>query len=635
MEILRLAKRPLHYKKITELAIERKMLSHVGKTPELTMSSRLATVVKKDKNKLQLIKIKPGIFGLKTFTKEALAKAEQDEAKIEIPELDVSVADANQGVMTLISTDVYQPEEDDHISIFAVRTPVVSEAAPAEAEGTAPDHDDRRKRKKSRFRDGRSAAESEPETQTALSKPTATSTHGDTFIPQVHKPKRKLYQGIDMSREPEQGDVLGRDLADAVFTILQQNSMRPTSYVEVAGALVSKGRLSGEPSTLVPTIAAAIRADVSRRKGDRRQRFRLVDGQLTLAEWYLPREATRFEKEAQKLAERQRETVHKAFTRKLGELPAAGFVEMMATWLNAEGIASLRGVRRPHSSANEIHLAGIRRKGFDELRVAVVLVRDGKEVMRDKVTELRGSLHHYGDASAAWVVTLGYVHKDAREEAAISGLTPVTIFDARDLAEAMEQAGVGLKAQVIPVSTMDFDLLDQMRGHSEKPQEARGQEGESQQRGGDRERGDGQRTEGQRGDTQRNHPRNEHPKREEQRGEQKKADGATSESAESADERKKKRRRRKRRRDETGAVGAAGSPGAEGEEFVDDEEGDFEDDELTTEVDGNETTAAAAPVHEGRAHEGRAHEASANEDKVESASSEAPADANAPESQNQ
>ncbi|MEM9866034.1 MAG: winged helix-turn-helix domain-containing protein, partial [Myxococcota bacterium] len=45
VEILRLVGKPLHYKKITEIAIERNLLSHVGKTPEITMSSRLATMV--------------------------------------------------------------------------------------------------------------------------------------------------------------------------------------------------------------------------------------------------------------------------------------------------------------------------------------------------------------------------------------------------------------------------------------------------------------------------------------------------------------------------------------------------------------------------------------------------------------
>ena len=39
VEVLRLAGKPLHYKKITEIAIERNLLSHVGKTPEITMAS--------------------------------------------------------------------------------------------------------------------------------------------------------------------------------------------------------------------------------------------------------------------------------------------------------------------------------------------------------------------------------------------------------------------------------------------------------------------------------------------------------------------------------------------------------------------------------------------------------------------
>ncbi|MCC6877871.1 MAG: winged helix-turn-helix domain-containing protein, partial [Sandaracinaceae bacterium] len=37
VEVLRLIGRPLHYKKITEIAIARNLLSHVGKSPDMTM----------------------------------------------------------------------------------------------------------------------------------------------------------------------------------------------------------------------------------------------------------------------------------------------------------------------------------------------------------------------------------------------------------------------------------------------------------------------------------------------------------------------------------------------------------------------------------------------------------------------
>ncbi|MEM6959585.1 MAG: winged helix-turn-helix domain-containing protein, partial [Myxococcota bacterium] len=73
VEILRLVGKPLHYKKITEIAIERNLLSHVGKTPEITMSSRLATMVRKDRGEAPVVKVKAGVFGLREFSADVLA----------------------------------------------------------------------------------------------------------------------------------------------------------------------------------------------------------------------------------------------------------------------------------------------------------------------------------------------------------------------------------------------------------------------------------------------------------------------------------------------------------------------------------------------------------------------------------
>lgn len=43
-EVLRLVGRPLHYKEITDIAIEKNLLSHVGKSPEVTMGDRKSVV---------------------------------------------------------------------------------------------------------------------------------------------------------------------------------------------------------------------------------------------------------------------------------------------------------------------------------------------------------------------------------------------------------------------------------------------------------------------------------------------------------------------------------------------------------------------------------------------------------------
>src|SRR5579883_3389876 len=66
-EVLRQAGKPMHYKEITEAAIAKNLLSHVGKTPEVTMSHRLTSAIKKDDKDIPIVKVKPGVFALREW----------------------------------------------------------------------------------------------------------------------------------------------------------------------------------------------------------------------------------------------------------------------------------------------------------------------------------------------------------------------------------------------------------------------------------------------------------------------------------------------------------------------------------------------------------------------------------------
>src|SRR5882672_3977055 len=66
-QVLRLVGKPLHYKEITDVAIEKDLLSHVGKSPEVTMGARLAALVKKGDKENPLVRIKPGVFALREW----------------------------------------------------------------------------------------------------------------------------------------------------------------------------------------------------------------------------------------------------------------------------------------------------------------------------------------------------------------------------------------------------------------------------------------------------------------------------------------------------------------------------------------------------------------------------------------
>ena len=67
VEVLRLAGKPLHYKEITELAVEKNLLSHVGKSPEVTMGARLAALLKKEEEGNPIVRVRPGVFGLRDW----------------------------------------------------------------------------------------------------------------------------------------------------------------------------------------------------------------------------------------------------------------------------------------------------------------------------------------------------------------------------------------------------------------------------------------------------------------------------------------------------------------------------------------------------------------------------------------
>src|SRR5689334_1743999 len=78
-EVLRMAGKPLHYKEITELAIEKNLLSHVGKSPEVTMGARLAALLKKEDKDNPIVRVKPGVFALREWDGKKKKKAATDD----------------------------------------------------------------------------------------------------------------------------------------------------------------------------------------------------------------------------------------------------------------------------------------------------------------------------------------------------------------------------------------------------------------------------------------------------------------------------------------------------------------------------------------------------------------------------
>ncbi|MFK7985777.1 MAG: HTH domain-containing protein [Sandaracinaceae bacterium] len=601
VEVLRLVGRPLHYKKITEIAIAKNLLSHVGKAPDMTMSARLATMIKKDRGDEPIIKVKPGVFGLREFDAEALALADAD-ADIDIASLpDVELKptpddpeDVPVDRKKLPGADVFPEEEDDD-------EPILGASKAEDAEGDDEEGSSRKRRRRKRRgkgdrdeRDGGRDRDSGRDRDRDRDRDRGRDRDRDRGRrSRRDERKSRRREKVDLSRGPGEGEPLGRDLADALFEVLEREPRSPVSFARAAELLINKGRLSGAADALASTVAAAVRADGIRQKG-LAPRFREVEGGLALTAWYLPNEAASAERDVRKGAEKQRRAVHRAFIAKLNELPASGFAELVATWLNAEGIGGLRAVRRPGSSGVELHLAGTQRRGREEVNLAIVVIRDGKDLSAEKIVEVRGGLHHYGNASAAWVITTGKVHGSARDEVSVAGAAPCVLFDRDALADAMEAHGVGIVKVGVPLAAIDLDLLDDLRGAAELLDEddegGRGRRRRGRRRKRDEDGEDTKSESNDGADNAKSDSGDESTDASEASGDEKPdADGASEEGEEGGGRRRRRRGRRRRKGKGDEETAEASEDTAEEEIVI---EVDVEDDEEADAAASDDETAS-------------------------------------------
>src|SRR5277367_2205031 len=115
-EVLRLAGKPLHYKEITELAIEKNLLSHVGKSPEVTMGARLAALLKKEDKTNPIVRVKPGVFGLREWSEKKSgrgAKEVSDPGPTDDASMDVNALEVEAAQRPLRAADPADDDDDD------------------------------------------------------------------------------------------------------------------------------------------------------------------------------------------------------------------------------------------------------------------------------------------------------------------------------------------------------------------------------------------------------------------------------------------------------------------------------------------------------------------------------------------
>jgi hypothetical protein len=541
-EVLRIAGKPLHYKEITELAIEKNLLSHVGKSPEVTMGARLAALLKKEDKGTPIVRVKPGVFALREWdgkkkkrggpageerSDEAELDAEDGEGT-EVNALEVEAAagarraevaaaadddddddtplitsgeDALRADLAASGAELFDDEDDDDQPILSgpsSGTDAARGGAGAAAGTAAGDAADggRRRRRRRRRRGGREGEErtpsqrdvaangvsgaSEPRALAPVDTDVQADTSRDPLAPAPRPMIRDRHQimaggaptGIDIP-PGESDDLSGRELADATVMILSgfDRTQGPVQLRSVVDALLRRGRLGTESRDTVlaaSQLTASLRADNMRRGASgQRPRFRFAQSnqgaRIALTDWSLSSDLVRLELDAMAAIERYREAARRSMLRKLQELPGHALIELVLLGLERVGMSNLRTVRRAGAPGGEAHFSAVHKTGTDEIRTAIVVRKDGREIGRERVSDLRGALHHYGPATAGWLLTTGQVLSGAREESGAPA-APIALFDGIAICKLLEDNDVGVVRTSLTTAIPDLELFETLRG---------------------------------------------------------------------------------------------------------------------------------------------------------------------------
>jgi len=413
VEILRSLGRPLHYKKITELAIKQSMLSHVGKTPELTMSTRLNQEVRKDNGSSLVILNRPGVFALRAWRNE------------KIPD-------------TIEETVCLTPSPEA-----------------AQEDQTAQRSTEGRRRLRRRRREERQG--------TALSTETVDSVQTeDESVEQVAEPRAPLKENTFAWPEMSVGEVEGLD--EALVQFFRQHPYRTNILLDELIDGVHHRDIKGLPKdvAMARVNASIVLSNMSKKLRGKRPLFVGDEGWHLSEQGLLGSTLTR-EQSLVQLSDALVADSELTVAQHLLDLPFGAFALLVQRLFESLGYARIVNESSEHDWSEEAALFNsIYRAGAIEMKALLVLLSKEQATSVD-LARIR-TLGQRKLASRLVIVTRGESTEELLAQCCAASQQPVVLFDRPSLAKQLVSGGFGTKTYKVDVTLADPDFFRRLKG---------------------------------------------------------------------------------------------------------------------------------------------------------------------------
>lgn len=476
VEVLRRSGRPLHYKKITEVAINEDLLSHVGKSPQATMSDRLEREVRKN-NGSPIDQTRPGVYKLdEEYAKELTAKVRKQQER---EEKERKKRQQQQDKQKQESAGDAQTSDRDSSSGQASQSADDSsddsggESGRQRARGAGSGHSKHKREKSSAGETSAKRRRRPSKSDGSTSKDTPAETQTDRDTSPAPSPSRERPTGASGSEAPdlevtqtahlEDGPVKLRGIARAARTVLSDGSQEPMHIEDLADEIFDRKLVKFHTHDPITTVKSALANDnqIREQRGHRPLFAQDDEGYWWLTEWSLSPKIFQKEQAALSLSEEIRQDSVQQLGSALMDVKTEALEHLALTLLERLGYHNIKVSKR--SSDGDVFFTADWRQGLADVRVCVRVVSDHDwSLGEDAVNDLRETLNHYS-ASEGVIIHLGEVTDDAVGASRREGKSPITLLDKQTFVELLIKHGIGVKVYQNPIVTVDMDFIDALK----------------------------------------------------------------------------------------------------------------------------------------------------------------------------
>jgi hypothetical protein len=512
LEILKRERKPLHYKELTEKATERKLLTFVGRTPEVTMQTQLTSAVKKAPG-APFVRVKPGIFGLLRYPEAAPEPVVEQAAAVvanpEKPEKPTEAGEADRGrrrrrggrgrrrdrhggdeprapgapeTAKLASTEPQETDsssgagadeqdgaEEPNIGSLSAEARAAALAETGVLEGDIEEDEseldanaigDEVASGKPSVREDDVAQDLAPEVEDVSVQPSESTPAPMPEAEPTPSPTNTGSGAQPSSGAAEGGGQGGRKVmspVDAAIEILKgQSPGRGVHVRQIADSAVRRRLVHGEPNEAWRVMRAALASEAKERlRAGLRPRIKSAgSGLFALSRRSPDADLEKAEYVFGEARRALRERTLAALEQRLGELAPASFEAVARVLLQREGFGPATFVKRVEGT---IYVEALRGRGFRPSRCLIALRPGVAAAGRRALGELRAGIRARNQDEGLLLLA-GRLADDAISEWKQPG-QPIEVVDGPAMAETCVRHGIGVISAAVAVDLIDADFF--------------------------------------------------------------------------------------------------------------------------------------------------------------------------------